>query len=459
MVDPTLLKGYNALKVKDLKKAHELFQSFYKRATSNEDRYNSLIGLALTYRELGETSRSIELLKKATGMVSNPKIALYNLANIYEEIGEHALAIQNYDLVISMDPTMYEAHVNRGVSWYNLEKFNEGMNDFNNSNKIGKERSISLSNMGIILLQQKKFESSIDQFDRSLELDPENIHALCGKGLALYNMDRYDESMICFDAATSINPDFYIAHYFKGHIMRGLDLMNEAEESIREAIKIRDNYPLAWFELGEIEKARMNHENALKAYDKASRTHQGTYEEALFQKAKIYMSMNNPSSAVKELKRICKANPNVGKVWLEMARALLKMKDKQDAATKALNNAYLLIPSDSDVVNLLSKQLIREKNLKKAKSILLKGMEKDPHPENGLLLATLQKESGEFSDAIITSEEVLSMDPRILDAWLIMGRAYGEMGKMEEYKQCLRKYLHKNPDNDRVKEEMDSIST
>lgn len=457
MNDPSLIKGYKALKMKDLKRAHGHFSSLENRTSDKDLRYSALIGLALTYRELGKHERALEILKDASKLVSDPKVALYNMANIYEEMEEHALAIQNYDLVLSMDPNMYEAYNNRGVAWYNLEKYRESMNDFKNSSVSIKGRSMAFANLGITLLEEMKFESAIDQFDKALEIDPENIHALCGKGLALYNMDQYDESMICFNAASFINEDFYIAHYYKGHIMRGLDLLDEAEESIMNAIKIRHEYPLAWFELGEIFYSRKQLQKALDAYGKASRYHNGTYEEALFQRARIYMEMKEYSSAVRELKKICKTNPNVGKVWLEMSKALLKMKDKEEAATKALNNAFFFMPSNREVINLLSKQLIKKKELNKAKKILVKGMEKDPDPENGLLLATLQKESGEFTDAIITAEEVLSMDPQMIEAWLIMGRAYGKLGKLEEYKQCLRKYLHKDPDNKKVEMEMEEI--
>ncbi len=459
MTDPSLLKGYGALRIKNLKKAHEHFSALQRRTEDPKDRYAALIGLALTNRELGNIERSVELLKKATRTVGEPKEALFNLGNLYEEMGDHALAIQNYDIVISMDPDFHEAYLNRGVAWYNMQKYTEGMNDFKNSITSGKKRSRSLANIGISLLEQEKFESAIDHFDRSLEIDHENIHSLCGKGLALFSMDRYDESIICFDASISINPDFYIAHYYKGHILRGLDLLDEAEEAIKEAIDVREEYPLAWFELGEIHRSKGDRKGAIRAYDKAIRYHQGTYEEALFEKARIHLEMDQMGLAVKSLKRICKINPHVGKVWLEMSKALMKKKGEEDAALKSLNNAYILIPSNVEVINLLSRQLIKKRNIKKAMNVLLAGMESSPDPENGLLLAALQRETGNPSDAIITCEEILSIDPERIDAWLIMGRSYGALDKMEEYKQCLRKYIHKRPDDITIEKEMDSIGT
>lgn len=456
MTDPSLIKGYRALKVKNLKRSHTHFSSLLKRSVDKRDRYGAMIGLSLTLRELGDTDEAISILKKAIKTIPQPLEALYNLGNLYEESGQHALAIQNYDLVISIDPDYQDAYLNRGVCWYNLGKYDDGINDFKNAMKKRESRSKAYSNVGIAMLEQHKFEPAIDNFDRSLEMDPENIHSLCGKGLALYNMDRYDESIICFDAAISINPEFYIAHYYKGHIMRGLDLIQEAEEAIMEALEIRLEYPLAWFELGEILRNKQDIKGSINAYGKAIKYHEGTYEEALFQKARLHLSIDETTKAISDLKKICRANPNVGKVWLEMGKALLK-KSMDEKARKAFENAYFLLPSNPEVIFLLSRSLISANNKKRAKKILESGMERTPDPRNGLILATLQKELNEPKDAILTCEEVLSTDPEKLDAWLIMGRSYGMMGKTEEYKQCLRKYLHKRPGDEKVENEMASI--
>ncbi len=457
MTDHSLFKGYKALKNRDLKAAHSEFSHVIKEEKDKTLKYKAALGLGLVHRELGDLEKALEFFDQAKDMAPNPKEALFNLANTYEEMGNHALAIQNYDLVIAMAPTMQEAYLNRGVAWYNMRKHAEGIKDFKNTLTTGKDRSRALSNLGITFLDQELYEKAIDHFDRALELDPTNIHSLCGKGLALYHLDRYDDSMICFDAAASINPDFYIAHYYKGRILKGLDLLDEAKESIEKAIEVREEFPLAWFELGEILRANRDYKGALNAYEKASRYHHGTYEESLFQMARLHSGNGDHGKALKDLKRICKTNSKVGKVWLEMAKVLLKMKE-EEKAVKALKNAQFLIPSNSEVANLLARHLIKREQYQKAKGILKRAMEGSPNPEIGLLLSNLQKNLEDYSDAIITCEEVLSMDTERIEAWLIMGRSYGALGKTEEYKQCLRKYLHKRPEDRSVEDEMRSIN-
>ncbi|MFW3146652.1 MAG: tetratricopeptide repeat protein [Thermoplasmatota archaeon] len=454
----SILEGYTALAAKDLKKAHGTFRGILDETKDKKTRYDALIGLAITYRELGESKEAIDTLKKAVESYPTPKEALYDLGNLYEEMEQHALAIQNFDLAIAMDPNFTDAYINRGVAWFNMTKYDQGLRDFRNALENDPRSSRALSNAGITYLEEKKYEKAIDFFDRSLEEDPENIHSLCGKGLALFYMDQYDESIICFDAAISINPDFYLANYYKGHILKKLDLIEEAEEAILEALDSREEYALAWFELGEIYRSKGDDQRALGAYDKAIKYQGDSFEEALYQKGRMLNKKGDHRGAVACYKRICKKNPYIPDVWLQMGISLAKLEGQQNRSMAALKNAFLLDQSDPEIVYNLAVGHIRNGDKERALKALTDGMERFQDPKNGVLLARLLYETGSYNEAIITSEEVTSKDQNHPEAWLIMGRAYGSLGKSEEYKQCLRKYLHIRPDDTKVKREMERIS-
>jgi tetratricopeptide (TPR) repeat protein len=456
--EATISGGYEALGIKDLKRAHDIFKVIVKDPEDRTELYDALIGLSITYRELGQLQEAIETSKKAVESNSNPKVALFNLGNFYEELNEHALAIQNYDLAITIDPNFADAYINRGVAWYNLEKNEQAKRDFKNGMDNKKDSSRAMANMGVAYLEEEKYEKAIDYFDRSLEEDPENIHSLCGKGLALFNMDQYDESIICFDAALSINPDFYIANYYKGHILKKLDLLDEAEEAVLEALQSREGYSLAWFELGEIYRTKKDDNGALRSYEKAIQYEGDQFEEALFQKGKILIRRGDLRGAVDSFKRVCKVNPYIPKVWVEMGIALSKMGGKYDKAVSSLKNALYLKPSDPDAAYHLARLLLKNGKTEDALSILSDSLERSPDPRNGILLSRTYFELSLFNDAINTADDVISQNPNSAEVWLIMGRSYSNLGKEEEYKQCLRRYLHIIPDDKKVKDELDKIS-
>ena len=457
MPGDVIIQGYQALRTKDLKEAYYNFERGLK-SKKKRDAFESLMGLALTYKELGEIDVAVDHLEKALELEYEDKLIYYNLGNIYEESMQHALAIQNYDMAIKFDGDFIDAFVNRGTSWYNLGEMEQAINDFKNALKINPHEVRAISNLGICYLDIGKYEAAIDNFDRALERDPENIHALCGKGLALFNMDQYDESIICFDAAISIKPGFYIANYFKGHILGKLDLLKEAREAIEKAVKIKKSYSLAWFELGELKNYEKDTDGAIKAYRNAIKYQKQFFEEAHFKLGKMLLDKrNDPKEAIKLFKKICLNNPYVPSVWFEMAKALSMMDGKEEKAISSLKNVLTLEKGNSGAIHLMAELLLRSGKGEKAASVLLTGMDMKPKPENGLLLAKVYHSLGRQKDAIMAAEDALSLDPLLYNAWLVMGRSYGALNRKEEYKQCLRKYLNNHPNDEKIIKELKMI--
>ncbi len=458
MSDEEVVNGFHALSIKDLKSAHGHFIKALESPLSEMDNYSAKIGLSLTYRELGDLDKAIEEMKDAVRSIKNPVEALYDLAMLYEEREQYALAVQNFDLAISLDPTLLDAYNNRGIAWLKTPDTDQSIRDFRNALNGQTGSSRVLCNIGMTFLADKKYEKAIDHFDRSLLTDETNIRSLCGKGLALFYLDRYDDSMICFDAAISLQPDFYIAYYYKGVILKKLDLLDEAEQAINEALKVRRNFPLAWFELGEVKSLKNDPDMALEAYSKAVDLHQGTYEEALFNKGKLLYAKGRMKEALDCYRRILIKNGYIPSVWLEMGKALLQMEGMEGKVLPVLKNALSLDPFRKDSALILSSEYVRRKEYQKAYEVLKKVMDSHPDPSIGGELAMVLYSMGRFKDCIDISDMTISIEPESSMTLLPMGRSYGKIGKTEEYKQCLRRYLHKNPSDRSVEAEMRAIN-
>ena len=452
-----MVDGYKALRKKNLKKAYKIFEMGL-RIKDAEKKNESLLGLGITYKELGENEIAIGEMEKALEYGKEKQIIYYDIGNIYFENEQYALAIQNYDMAIKSDSKLVDAYVNRGISWYNIGDMDQAINDFKNAIRLKPTFVRAISNLGICYLDQKKYEKAIDHFDRTLERDPENIHALCGKGLALFNMDQYDESIICFDAAITINPDFYIASYYKGHILRLLDLNEDSLSALEETVRIRPHYSLAWFELGELRSDMGDIEGSIKAYRNAIKYQKVFFEEAHFKLGKILLEKKNDiNGAIKQFKSICKNNPYVPSVWYEMGVALSRISGKEDKAIASLKNVLNLDQDNIKAIQLLAELYSKAEMSQKAIDLLKKSMEKNPNPLNGLLLAQIYYSMGRNKEAVFAAEDALNLDPLIYDAWLVMGRSYGRIGRKEEYKQCLRKYLNNKPNDKKVSKELKNI--
>ncbi|MCK7483196.1 MAG: hypothetical protein M0C28_43700 [Candidatus Moduliflexus flocculans] len=59
-------------------------------------------------------------MKDAVSSYKNPIEAVYDLAMLCEEKEQYALAVQNFDLALSLDPLLLDAYNNRGIAWLKI---------------------------------------------------------------------------------------------------------------------------------------------------------------------------------------------------------------------------------------------------------------------------------------------------------------------------------------------------
>jgi lipopolysaccharide biosynthesis regulator YciM len=81
-----------------------------------------------------------------------------------------------------------------------------------------------------------------------------------------------------------------------------------------------------------------------------------------------------------------------------------------------------------------------------------------PDALSHLMKARIELASRDYTDCIDSSEQALSLDANIHEALLVMGKAYESLGKVEEYKQCLRRYIAVKPGDEKVRQELELLS-
>jgi len=450
--------GYEHLMKKSLNKAFDVFNVLVSSPKEGDVWKDSMIGLALIYRSSGAFPEALSTLKEVLEVKPDDKTANYNIGNLYLELGQFAMAIQYYEKALLTDPEMVDAYINRGIAWFNIDEYAYAIKDFKNALVLDSGNVRVMIDMGICHIKQERFESAIDLFDQVLKEDGENVNALLGKGLALFYMDRYDDSIICFEAATTIRPDFYIAHYYKGYILKKLDLLDESEEAIRKALSIREDYPLALFELAMIRKAKEDIDGSLELLERSIKKYSGVHEMALFEMGRIHLhARNDPDSALSSFKRILETNQYVAVVWYETGLAFMKKKDKLDRARFCFENSIQLGKDDIETGRSLAKVHEMMGDLESALNVLRGLTEKFPDAKINFSMANVCFKNKKYKESIEYAERSLTLDQNIPESLLVMGRSYGALGKNEEYKQCLRRYLGKVHDDDLVKEELASI--
>ena len=152
----------------------------------------------------------------------------------------------NYDEVIKSDSADAEDYYGRGFAKYNLERYDEAIDDFTKSIKMppspGETDALSHHWRGLAKYNLERYDEAIDDFNQAIEIPPSpgETDALSHhwRGLAKYNLERYDEAIDDFNQAIVIDPSNGNFYYWRGLTKYHLRRYDEAIDDFTKSIKM-----------------------------------------------------------------------------------------------------------------------------------------------------------------------------------------------------------------------------
>ncbi len=113
----------------------------------------------------------------------------------------HARAEADFSKAISIDPTYYQAWGNRGVLYYNTQRYEEAIRDFSEALKLKPDDEGSLIGRANTYSTVQKFDLALPDYNNYLPLKPDDAKAWMWRGTALFNLGKTEEAMADFEHA------------------------------------------------------------------------------------------------------------------------------------------------------------------------------------------------------------------------------------------------------------------
>ncbi len=125
--------------------------------------------------------------------------------------------------------------------------------------------------LGGIYMQQKHFAVAETEFlkaaNNALYQTPEKAYHNLGN---LYQLqDKNEQAQPCYHKAIELNQDYFPSHYELSQLYFKINDFENAYKEIETARQLSPKHPGAWLQLGKIEKARQNQEEAILAFKQA----------------------------------------------------------------------------------------------------------------------------------------------------------------------------------------------
>lgn len=276
-------------------------EKIYKKIlAANPNHFDSLYLLSEISIQFKNYGLAKTLLVRAAEEKPEHSNIQFNLAIVFEKLGDNSSAVQHYTLAISLDSTNIEALYNRAGAYAKLGQFKNSLDDLNRVLKINPKVTVAINskkeilklldskhqdshikklkydeaflkshNTGLNHLQSGNHIVAIDYFNHAISIHPDNPEAHHNKGMALEKIGEFEAALQSYKLAIHYHEESAATHNNLGNTLRELNQLNEAINSFEEALKINPNYPEALNNLGWTHYIMRNFSKAKECYQKA----------------------------------------------------------------------------------------------------------------------------------------------------------------------------------------------
>lgn len=290
--------------------------------------------------------------------------------------GKYTQAINNFNILIRLDPKLHEAYFFRGIAKYNLEDFGGAESDFDRALELNPVytlayhyRAITRSRLGhydeaiqdlqhavdlrpnyyglyfsrgVTYFLSQQFEKAVEDFDRFISKEPKEPDAYLNRGASYLFLGDTTRALQDYNRAItlrSLDPEGYIR---RSRIYYAQHRLEDALGDLNRAIEIDTANTFAYFNRALIRYELEDIQGTLNDFDKVL-TREPDNSLTLYNRALIRSQIGDYSNALEDYDRVLNINPENVLVYYNRSILFMEMGRWQDAM-EDLTQAIELYP-------------------------------------------------------------------------------------------------------------------
>lgn len=123
----------------------------------------------------------------------------------YYAAGEYQEAVNQFSILIAIDPSRAIAYNQRGIAYYSLKKYREAVEDFGQAIRLEPSDATDYTNRGSSHYQLGQYPQAIRDFDQAIRLDASDGRGYNWRGAAYGKLDQEEQARSDRDKACSLD--------------------------------------------------------------------------------------------------------------------------------------------------------------------------------------------------------------------------------------------------------------
>jgi tetratricopeptide (TPR) repeat protein len=380
------------------------------------------------------------------------------------ETGQREKGLAFLEEAVQISPDNWHVHYLIAKGKFELGEIEDAFEHLSRALNLNERSSEAYVLMGRIHMLKGAVENATECFQKAIDLNPLSVEGWYYKGRVLFDKKEYENAIAAFNIALEINPWHYNAQYYRA---LGYEELNELEKAIQcyEAIlKISPSDYQALFNSGKLYMKMENWSTAAGTLKKAYEKKQ-TYECALLL-GKSLVKSGDTERAMEYFSKAIEINPLGHEAYFESGKIQLELGELESARTSF--ELALKIEQNTEYSKHLGIVYYRQENYASAIEIFDKisddeslfyaadcaaklGMDDKAlaylnritltGAHAWLLKGGCEEKLGKFEDALFSYAKGIEVAPDALELWLAKGNLLFKLERYSAAKACFEHIL------------------
>lgn len=295
----------------------------------------AMVGCILATRhQLGYWRNSETLFQHTLDLTKDNYIAHFSLGFTFDNQGQTARAVREYEEAIRIAPDYVDAYCNLGRDLFKQGQTDAALRQFQEALRLKPDRAQTYYNLALGLFQNGQTNEAINLYRRAIQLKPDYADAHHNLGNALFNTGQFDEAIAELQQVIRLEPDYPKIHYDLGVVLAKMGRTGEAIREYQEAIRLKPDDTDIHFNLANALFGQGRTDEAIRQFQEVIRLNPGDADAhnnlgvALFSNRQLDDAIRQFQEAVRLKPGFADAQKN-----LAMALEMRKTADLQSPGT------------------------------------------------------------------------------------------------------------------------------
>jgi tetratricopeptide (TPR) repeat protein len=202
-----------------------------------------------------------------TAQINTNHVLLTGRSRLY--FGNYTGAIENFNMIINIQPHLPEPYYYRGVAKMNLEDYRGAINDLNKALEIKPFYPEALLYRGIVNYNLGKYEEAMNDYSEALKYDSENADIYNNRGICKAAMRDFEGAIKDYSKGIELKPKNFNAYLNRSIAYQVTEQWDKAIADCNQLIRLRPNSPMGYMSRGLIKIEKEDFAGALRDFDMA----------------------------------------------------------------------------------------------------------------------------------------------------------------------------------------------